>query len=66
MLAGRVVTRSLIVLARRRRWVEHNTIIVGGGPTAVELARLLRRYPRYGLRFAGCVDSAPAARRRRR
>jgi len=59
VLAGRVVSRSLIVLARRRRWVEHNTIIVGGGPTAVEMARLLRRDPRYGLRFAGHVDSAP-------
>ncbi|MEV4534302.1 sugar transferase [Asanoa sp. NPDC049518] len=59
VLAGRVASRSLIVLARRRRWVEHNTIIVGAGPTAVELARLLRRDTRYGLRFVGHVDDAP-------
>jgi exopolysaccharide biosynthesis polyprenyl glycosylphosphotransferase len=36
--------------------VEHSAIIVGGGPIAIELARLLRRYPQYGLRFAGFVD----------
>ncbi|SNS72500.1 exopolysaccharide biosynthesis polyprenyl glycosylphosphotransferase [Asanoa hainanensis] len=59
VLAGRVVSRSLILLARHRRWVEHNTIIVGAGPIAVEMARLLRRDHRYGLRFVGHVDNAP-------
>ena len=56
VIVGRAVTRSAIALARRRRWVEHNAIILGSGPIAIELARLLRRYPRYGLRFTGCVD----------
>ncbi|MEU8260765.1 sugar transferase [Micromonospora sp. NPDC048999] len=59
VIVGRVVTREFAIIARKRRWVEHNAIIIGGGPTAVELARLLRRYPQYGLRFVGCVDTSP-------
>ena len=57
VIVGRAVTISIVLLARRRRWVEHNAIVIGGGPVAVELARLLRRYPQYGLRFAGFVDT---------
>jgi exopolysaccharide biosynthesis polyprenyl glycosylphosphotransferase len=60
VLAGRAITRNLVRFARRRRWVEQAAIIVGTGPVAVELARLLRRYPQYGLRFAGFVDVEPA------
>jgi exopolysaccharide biosynthesis polyprenyl glycosylphosphotransferase len=56
VLLGRSVTYGAVRLARRRRWVEHSAIILGGGPVAIELARLLRRYPQYGLRFAGFVD----------
>jgi exopolysaccharide biosynthesis polyprenyl glycosylphosphotransferase len=56
VILGRTVTRSIVVLARRRRWVEHGAVVVGGGPVATELARLLRSYPEYGLRFAGFVD----------
>ncbi|MFG2056725.1 sugar transferase [Micromonospora sp. NPDC048930] len=56
VIVGRFVTREFAIIARRRRWVEHNAIIIGSGPTAMELARLLRRYPQYGLRFVGCVD----------
>lgn len=56
VIVGRAITRRVVLLARRRRWVEHNAIIIGSGPVAAELARLLRRYPQYGLRFAGCVD----------
>ncbi|RIV36820.1 sugar transferase [Micromonospora radicis] len=57
VVVGRTVSRALIVLVRKHRWVEHNAIIVGSGPTGLELARLLRRHPRYGLRFVGCVDA---------
>lgn len=57
VIVGRAITRSLVVIARRRRWVEHNALVVGSGAVATELARLLRRHPRYGLRFAGCVDT---------
>jgi exopolysaccharide biosynthesis polyprenyl glycosylphosphotransferase len=59
VLVGRAVTRAVVLVARRRRWVEQNAIILGSGPVAIELARLLRRYPQYGLRFTGCVDAAP-------
>lgn len=57
VILGRAVNRKCILVARKRRWVEHNAIIIGSGPIAVELARLLRRYPQYGLRFVGCVDT---------
>ncbi|MFI7550294.1 sugar transferase [Micromonospora sediminimaris] len=57
VIVGRGLSRALILLSRKHRWVEHNTIIIGGGPIGLELARLLRRYPRYGLRFVGCVDA---------
>ncbi len=58
VISGRAGTRKLTIFARRRRWLEHNAIVVGGGPIGAELGRLLRRYPQYGLRFAGCVDAA--------
>jgi len=63
LVVGRSLARSVAVLARRRRWVEHNAVIIGSGPVAVELARLLRRYPAYGLRFAGWVDAGSRAGR---
>jgi len=59
VLVGRAVTREMVLVARRHRWVEQNAIIVGSGPVALELARLLHRYPQYGLRFVGWVDNAP-------
>jgi exopolysaccharide biosynthesis polyprenyl glycosylphosphotransferase len=59
VILGRAMTRSAVVVARKRRWVEHNAVIVGAGPIASELARLLRRHPAYGLRFVGCVDTRP-------
>ena len=59
VLVGRALTRKAILVARRRRWIEANAIIIGSGPLAAELARLLRRYPQYGLRFAGCVAADP-------
>lgn len=61
LLPARVLSRTAVLVARRRRWVEHSAIIIGGGPIAIELARLLRRYPQYGLRFAGFVDVATAS-----
>ncbi|HET6211773.1 MAG TPA: sugar transferase [Micromonosporaceae bacterium] len=63
VLVGRAITRKAVVSARRRRWVEHGAIIIGGGPVGAELARLLRRYPQYGLRFAGFVDDDTAGHR---
>jgi exopolysaccharide biosynthesis polyprenyl glycosylphosphotransferase len=59
VLLGRLITRNMVLLARRRKWASHGALILGHGPVAVELARLLRRHPQYGLRFAGFVDDAP-------
>jgi exopolysaccharide biosynthesis polyprenyl glycosylphosphotransferase len=56
VIVGRAVTRKVTIIARKRRWVEHNALIIGSGAIAGELARILRRYPQYGLRFAGFVD----------
>ncbi|MFD6752941.1 sugar transferase [Micromonospora gifhornensis] len=61
VIVGRAVSRAFITLVRQRRWVEHNAIIVGSGPIGLELARLLRRHPRYGLRYVGCVDAPTRA-----
>jgi exopolysaccharide biosynthesis polyprenyl glycosylphosphotransferase len=55
VVLGRAVSRKAVLSARTKRWVEHGAIIVGTGPVAAELARLLRRYPQYGLRFTGFV-----------
>jgi exopolysaccharide biosynthesis polyprenyl glycosylphosphotransferase len=60
VLVGRAVTRSVVLFARWHRWVEHAAVIVGSGPVTAELARLLRRYPQYGLRFAGFIDDRVA------
>ncbi len=60
VLVGRAITRSVVLLARRRRWVDHGALIVGSGPVAIELARLLRHYPQYGLRFAGFIEDEGA------
>jgi len=65
LLISRATTRWLINMARGRRWVEHAAVIVGGGPVAAELARLLRHYPRYGLRVAGFVDDESTQHRTR-
>jgi exopolysaccharide biosynthesis polyprenyl glycosylphosphotransferase len=56
VIVGRMITRRIVITARKRRVVEHGAIIVGCGPVAEEIARLLRRYPQYGLRFAGFID----------
>jgi len=58
VLFGRALTRKIVLLARDRRWVCHGALIIGQGPVAGEIARILQRYPRYGLRFAGFVDDS--------
>ncbi|WP_020524289.1 sugar transferase [Catelliglobosispora koreensis] len=58
VVLGRTFTTGVVVLARKKRWVEHGAIVVGSGPLAVEVARLIKRYPQYGLRFSGFVDES--------
>ncbi len=56
VVLGRVVTTHVIIWSRRHRVTAHRTVIIGGGPLAAELVRLLHRYPRYGLSVVGFVE----------
>jgi exopolysaccharide biosynthesis polyprenyl glycosylphosphotransferase len=61
LLAGRCITNLIILSARSRRVVQHPTVLVGAGPLGLELVRLLRRYPQYGLNVVGYVDDRVSA-----
>lgn len=56
VIIGRTVTTLAIIWSRRRRLTAHRTVVIGGGPLAAELVRILARYPRYGLVVAGFVE----------
>jgi exopolysaccharide biosynthesis polyprenyl glycosylphosphotransferase len=58
VIAGRVVTTRLIALGRRSGITEHHTIIIGGGPIAAELARILAEHRQYGQKVGGFVDDS--------
>jgi exopolysaccharide biosynthesis polyprenyl glycosylphosphotransferase len=55
-VAGRWGTLTLINWSRKRGTTSHTTVIVGGGSLATELAGLLERHKRYGLKVVGFVD----------
>jgi exopolysaccharide biosynthesis polyprenyl glycosylphosphotransferase len=59
VVAGRCATTRLARWARERYIVRHRTVLVGGGPLATEITRILARQPRYGLHVVGCVDNDP-------
>ncbi len=64
VVVGRVVTTRLVAFARRSGIVRHPTVLIGGGPTAAELARTLSEHRDYGLAPVGYVDDcadSPAA-----
>ncbi len=56
LVAGRVVTTSVVVWSRRVGLTRHRTVLVGGGPLAAELATKLGEHRRYGLSVVGFVD----------
>jgi exopolysaccharide biosynthesis polyprenyl glycosylphosphotransferase len=58
-LLGRFLTMWVVLFGRGRRIAAHRTLLVGGGTLAAELAVLLDRHPRYGLRVCGFVDDEP-------
>ena len=45
VLVGRVITTRLIAFGRRRGIVRYHTVLVGGGPLAAELAKILDQHP---------------------
>lgn len=61
LLLGRLATTGVINLARRRGWIRHPTVLVGGGEVAVVLSRLIAGDRRYGLVVVGFVGSPDAA-----
>jgi len=56
VLVGRVITTRLIAIARRRGIATNRTVLIGGGPLAAELAKILDEHPAYGLKVDGFVD----------
>jgi len=61
VVAGRIMTTSLVAWSRRRRLTSHRTVLVGGGAMATELAQKLADQPRYGLEVVGFVDESDDA-----
>lgn len=56
VMAGRIAMFKLIQVARRRGYDLEDTLIVGAGPTGVELATALDQNPECGLVTAGFID----------
>ncbi len=56
VLVGRVITTRVIAFGRRRGIVQYHTVLIGGGPLAAELAKILDQHPIYGHRVHGFVD----------
>ncbi len=56
VVAGRVLAYDIVRRMRRRGVGLRNTLILGGGPIAAEIAETLLRSPEYGLRPVGFVD----------
>lgn len=56
VIVGRVITTRLIAIGRRTGIAQHRTVLIGGGPLATELARILAQHREYGLTMNGFVD----------
>ena len=56
VVVGRFITTRLIAFCRRSGITKHHTVLIGGGPIAAELARILKEHPNYGLQVDGFVD----------
>jgi exopolysaccharide biosynthesis polyprenyl glycosylphosphotransferase len=64
VIAGRVFTTQLIAWGRGRRLIQHQVVMIGGGPVAADLCRVLQENSKYGLNVVGFVDDGaehPAA-----
>ena len=56
VVVGRVITTRLTAFGRRRGVARYHTVLVGGGPLAAELAKVLQQHPSYGHQVDGFVD----------
>lgn len=58
VIVGRILITRLIALGRKSGIAQHRTILIGGGPIAAELARMLSQHREYGLTVEGYVDES--------
>ncbi|WP_242453788.1 exopolysaccharide biosynthesis polyprenyl glycosylphosphotransferase [Mycolicibacterium sp. P9-64] len=64
VIVGRLITTRLIALGRRSGVSRRRTVLIGGGPLAMELARIVAQHREYGITLEGFVDDGcdcPAA-----
>jgi exopolysaccharide biosynthesis polyprenyl glycosylphosphotransferase len=59
VLVGRSVIFRIIAVARTRRKIQHNAIILGGGVIGSQIATTLNEHPEYGLKSIGFIDDDP-------
>jgi len=57
VIVGRVITTRLIAVGRRTGITQRHTVLIGGGPVATELARIIAQHREYGLKIYGFVDN---------
>jgi exopolysaccharide biosynthesis polyprenyl glycosylphosphotransferase len=56
VIVGRIVVTRMIRASRRRGITKHDSILIGGGPVAAELAKIIAEHPEYGQHLVGFVD----------
>jgi exopolysaccharide biosynthesis polyprenyl glycosylphosphotransferase len=56
VIVGRIITTRLIAIGRRSGISKHHTVLIGGGPVATELARVLADHREYGIQLDSFVD----------
>jgi exopolysaccharide biosynthesis polyprenyl glycosylphosphotransferase len=54
---GRATTAALVRAARRRGVVHYRALVMGCGPTAARVAKVLDEHPEHGLRVVGFIGS---------
>ena len=60
VVVGRTLTYAVIRTARRAGQLQENALIVGAGAVGIELSRLLKEHPEYGLVPVGFIDDVPS------
>lgn len=60
VVIGRTLTYAVIRAARRAGQLQENALIVGAGTVGIELSRLLKEHPEYGLVPVGFIDDVPS------
>lgn len=56
VIIGRLTVTRFVAMGRRRGIAKRRTLLIGGGPLATELARILAQHREYGVEVIGFVD----------